>query len=67
VTTSCVLCVFSHFSHVNSVNPMDCSLPVFSVHGVLQARIWDWVPVPPITYLDNAEKSYLFSTVDMQH
>ena len=24
-------------------NPMDCSLPGFSVHGILQARIPEWV------------------------
>ena len=24
-------------------NPVDCSLPVFSVHGILQARILEWV------------------------
>ena len=27
-------------------DPMDCSLPGFSVHGILQARILDWVAVP---------------------
>ena len=27
-------------------NPMDCSLPGSSVHGILQARILEWVPVP---------------------
>ena len=26
--------------------PMDCSLPGFSVHGILQARIREWVAVP---------------------
>ena len=25
---------------------MDCSLPVFSVHGISQARILEWVPIP---------------------
>ena len=25
---------------------MDCSLPVSSVHGILQARILEWVAVP---------------------
>ena len=24
-------------------NPMDCSLPAFFVHGILQARILEWV------------------------
>ena len=27
-------------------NPMDCSLPNSSVHGVLQARILEWVAIP---------------------
>ena len=25
---------------------MDCSPPVFSVHGILQARILEWVAIP---------------------
>ena len=29
-----------------SNNPMDCSPPVSSVHGILQARILEWVAVP---------------------
>ena len=28
-------------------NPMDCSPPGSSVHGVLQARILEWVPCSP--------------------
>ena len=28
-------------------NPMDCSPSGFSVHGILQARILDWLPCPP--------------------
>ena len=27
-------------------NPMDCSLPGFSVHEILQARIVEWVAIP---------------------
>ena len=27
-------------------NPMDCSLPGSSVHGIPQARILEWVAVP---------------------
>ena len=26
-------------------DPMDCSLPGFSVHGILQARILEWVAI----------------------
>ena len=29
----------------NSCNPMDCSLPRSSVHGILQARILEWVAI----------------------
>ena len=27
-------------------DPMDCSLPGSSVHGILQARILEWLPFP---------------------
>ena len=27
-------------------DPVDCSLPGFSVHGILQARILEWVAMP---------------------
>ena len=27
-------------------NPMDCSLPGSSVHGIFQARILEWVAIP---------------------
>ena len=27
-------------------NPMDCNLPGFSVHGILQDRILEWVGIP---------------------
>ena len=33
--------------------PMDSSLPGSSVHGVLQARILEWVAVPPPGDLPN--------------
>ena len=26
-------------------DPMDCSLPGFSVHGIIQARILEWVAI----------------------
>ena len=28
-------------------HPMDCSLPGASVHGILQARLLEWVPCSP--------------------
>ena len=27
-------------------NPMDCSLPGSSIHGISQARVLEWVPLP---------------------
>ena len=42
--TVCVLCV-SHSVILQLCNPMDCSPPGSSVHGVLQARILVWVAI----------------------
>ena len=45
----CFLCVcmLSHFSCVQLfVDPVDDSLPGSSVHGILQARILEWVAMP---------------------
>ena len=36
----------SHSVVSNSLWPHDCSLPGFSVHEILQARILEWVAVP---------------------
>ena len=33
-------------SHPTLCDPMDCSPPVFSVHGILHARILEWVAIP---------------------
>ena len=38
--------VLSHFGLVRPCSPMDCSLPGSTIHGVLQARILEWVPSP---------------------
>ena len=32
-------------------NPVDCSLPGSSVHGILQARIQEWVACSPPEHL----------------
>ena len=37
------MCVLSHFSHVQLGDPMDSSPPGSSVHGILQARVLEWV------------------------
>ena len=39
--------MLSHFSHVwLFCGPLDCSPPGSSIHGVLQARILEWVAIP---------------------
>ena len=40
---------------------MDCSPPGFSVHGILQARIMEWVALDlPYSYLGMGDHKYLF-------
>ena len=41
------LCVFVFCARLcpNLCNPMDCSLPGSSVHGIFQARILEWVAI----------------------
>ena len=34
-------------SHVRLCDPMGCSLPGSSVHGIFQARLLEWVAFPP--------------------
>ena len=41
-----VVLLFSHQVLSNSCDPMDCSPPGFSVHGIRQARILEWVAIP---------------------
>ena len=38
-------CMLSCSSCTQLCNPMDCSLPGFSVHGILQARVLDWIAI----------------------
>ena len=39
-------------------DPMDCSLPGSSVHGILQAGVLEWVPSPsPILHLLHTNQS----------
>ena len=40
-------------------NPMDCSLPVSSVHGILQARILEWVAVSFSSAMREVQSSFL--------
>ena len=39
-------CLLSCFSCVQICDPMHCSRPGSSVHGILQARILEWVAMP---------------------
>ena len=41
-----VWCVLVAQSCLSVCDPMDCSLPGYSVHGILQARILEWVVIP---------------------
>ena len=40
------VCAKSLWSCLTLCNPMDCSLPGSSVHGIVQARILEWVAMP---------------------
>ena len=44
-------------------NPMDCSLPGSSVHGILQARILEWVA---IAFSRDLLKEYFLTQLDLQ-
>ena len=55
---ACV-CVCVHAKSLQSCltlcNPMDCSPPGSSVHGILQSRVLEWVAMPFSTDLPNPE------------
>ena len=53
------ICAKSLQSCPNLCNPMDCSPPVFSIHGILQAGILDWVSPPPRVFLTQGSKPHL--------
>ena len=44
---SCMRLCFISQSCPTLHDPMDCSLPGSSIHGILQARILEWMPCPP--------------------
>ena len=44
-TTDGALCVLVTWSHLTLCNPVDCSLQGSSVHGILQAKILEWVAI----------------------
>ena len=47
-------------SHPTLCDPMDCSPPGSSVHGILQARILEWVAIPSFrgSSLSNPEMEF---------
>ena len=47
-THDCLVYVCAHSaaqSCLTLCDPMDCSSPGSSIHGTLQARIWEWVAI----------------------
>jgi len=34
---------------LNLCSPMDCSLPGYSIHGIFQARVLEWVAISILT------------------
>ena len=47
------MCVFVTQSCLTLYNPLDCSPPGSSVHGILQARRLEWVAIPFSRYMIN--------------
>ena len=42
-------------------NPMDCSLPGFSIHGIFQAKVPEWVAISfPMSHQGSPQKSHEF-------
>ena len=46
-------CLLSHFSHIPLLAALWTSLPGSTVHGILQARILEWVASPFFRDLPN--------------
>ena len=46
-------CMYIVLSHVRLCEPMNCSLPGSSIHGIFQAKILEWVAFPTPGYLPN--------------
>ena len=65
----CIKVKVKSLSCVRFSNPMDYSLPGSSVHGILQARTLEWLPLPsPSTHaIANKWKDSAFSVALMYH
>ena len=57
----CVCVCINHSVVSNSCDPMDYSLPGSSVHGILQARILEWVAIPFSKSQYRGKKKYSWS------
>ena len=57
ILAGCVVCVLLLQPCSTFCNPMDCSLPVSSVHGILQTRILEWVAFSPPGELPDTGRS----------
>ena len=44
-------------------NPMDCSLPGSSTHGILQARVLEWVPLPTPQQIPTKNWNQVFNQI----
>ena len=45
------------------LDPMDCSPPGFSIHGILQARLLEWIAVPSSRRSSQPrDQTYIFYT-----
>ena len=57
------VCVLSQFSRDQLCDPMGCSLPGSSVHGILQARILKWVAMSSSRWSSRPRDRTCFSYV----
>ena len=46
-------------------DPMDCSLPGFSVHRIFQARVLEWVPFPSPRSKEGASKTRFIKWINI--
>ena len=47
-------------------NPMDCSLPGSSIHGIFQARVLEWGAIAFSAIKKNAFESVLMRWIDLE-
>ena len=52
-------------SRLTLCDPIDCSLPGSSVHGILQARVLECLPYPPPDLLDPGIKPTSLASLAM--